>query len=99
MGNVKAALIHFFPGISTPLTNTTIGHRSVAAGMRVTSRPPHRSVRAAFPHTAPTSGVNGNDMPYAVPQPRQKTVRRTVESNSISANEHDHKDRAGLSKK
>jgi hypothetical protein len=28
-----------------------------AVGTRVTSRPPHRSVRAAFPHTAPTSGV------------------------------------------
>jgi hypothetical protein len=39
MGSVKAALIHFLPGISTPFTNTTIGHRSVAAGMRVTSRP------------------------------------------------------------
>jgi len=29
----------------------------VAVGTRVTSRPPHRSVRAAFPHTAPTLGV------------------------------------------
>jgi hypothetical protein len=29
----------------------------VAVGTRVTPRPPHRSVRAAFPHTAPTSGV------------------------------------------
>ena len=28
-----------------------------AVGTRVTSRPPHRSVRAACPHTAPTSGV------------------------------------------
>src|SRR5271157_3545634 len=27
---------------------------SVAVGMRVTSHPPHRSVRAAFPHTVPT---------------------------------------------
>jgi putative ABC transport system substrate-binding protein len=26
----------------------------VAVGTRVTSRPPHRSVHAAFPHTAPT---------------------------------------------
>src|SRR5579863_8030896 len=29
----------------------------VAVGTRVTSRPPPRSVRADFPHTAPTSGV------------------------------------------
>jgi hypothetical protein len=28
-----------------------------AVGTRVTSRPPPRSVRAAFPHTAPTSGI------------------------------------------
>jgi len=30
---------------------------SVAVGTRITARPPHRTVRAAFPHTAPTSGV------------------------------------------
>src|SRR5207245_1619249 len=30
-----------------------------------TERPPHRSVRAAFPHTAPTSGPNGYCVPYA----------------------------------
>ena len=29
----------------------------VAVGTRITARPPHRTVRAAFPHTAPTSGV------------------------------------------
>ena len=28
-----------------------------AVGTRVTSRPPHRSVRAQFGHTAPTSGM------------------------------------------
>jgi hypothetical protein len=28
-----------------------------AVGTRVTSRPPLRSGRATFPHTAPTSGV------------------------------------------
>jgi hypothetical protein len=28
-----------------------------AVGTRVTSRPPHRSVRAQFGHTAPTLGV------------------------------------------
>jgi len=38
--------------------------RAVAVGMRVTSHPPHRSVRAAFPHTAPTSG---NERRIAVP--------------------------------
>ena len=30
-----------------------------AVGTRVTPRPPQRSVRAAFPHTAPTSGIDG----------------------------------------
>jgi hypothetical protein len=29
----------------------------IAVGTPITERPPHRSVRAAFPHTAPTSGV------------------------------------------
>src|SRR6266478_2487180 len=28
-------------------------------GTEIAPRPPHRSVRAAFPHTAPTSGVGG----------------------------------------
>ncbi len=30
---------------------------SIAVGTHITVRPPHRTVRAAFPHTAPTSGV------------------------------------------
>ena len=30
---------------------------TLAVGTRVTSRPPHRSVRAQFGHTAPTSGM------------------------------------------
>ena len=39
--------------------------RPVAVGTRVTPRPPHRSVRAAFPHTVPTLGIHGNYMlPY-----------------------------------
>src|SRR5580658_5717198 len=29
-------------------------HRSVAVGTAIADRPPHRSVRAALPHTAPT---------------------------------------------
>jgi hypothetical protein len=29
----------------------------IAVGTLITERPPHRTVRAAFPHTAPTSGV------------------------------------------
>jgi hypothetical protein len=28
-----------------------------AVGMPIAGRPPHRSVQAEFPHTAPTSGV------------------------------------------
>ena len=30
--------------------------RTIAVGMPVTRHPPHRSVRARFGHTAPTSG-------------------------------------------
>ena len=29
----------------------------IAVGTPITERPPHRSVRAELPHTAPTSGV------------------------------------------
>ena len=29
----------------------------IAVGPPVTERPPHRTVRAVFPHTAPTSGI------------------------------------------
>jgi putative ABC transport system substrate-binding protein len=39
--------------------------KQVAVGTPVTGRPPHRSVHAAFPHTAPTSGHNGRYLPYA----------------------------------
>jgi hypothetical protein len=34
-----------------------IGMLVIAVGMPVTGHPPHRSVRAQFGHTAPTSGV------------------------------------------
>src|SRR3984893_18742827 len=37
--------------------------KSFAVGTLVTSRPPPRSVRAAFPHTAPTSGIDGSWLP------------------------------------
>jgi hypothetical protein len=30
---------------------------SIAVGTPITERPPHRTVRAAFPHTAPTLDV------------------------------------------
>ena len=30
---------------------------AIAVGTRITARPPHRTVRAEFPHTAPTLGV------------------------------------------
>src|SRR6266508_3843190 len=33
--------------------------------VRFIERPPHRTVRAAFPHTAPTSGPNGKCLPHA----------------------------------
>ena len=35
----------------------------VAVGTEVTPRPPHRSVRAELPHTAPTSGVTHKSAP------------------------------------
>src|SRR6266540_5529433 len=38
---------------------------AVAVGTPIAGRPPHRSVRAAFPHTAPTSGIHGDYAPYA----------------------------------
>jgi hypothetical protein len=41
-----------------PADRASFAGAFVAVGTRVTSRPPHRSVRAAFPHTAPTSGPN-----------------------------------------
>src|SRR6266702_6907297 len=33
-----------------------IASGEIAVGTLISERPPHRSVRAAFPHTAPTSG-------------------------------------------
>ena len=34
-----------------------VARQLIAVGTRITARPPHRTVRAAFPHTAPTLGV------------------------------------------
>jgi hypothetical protein len=34
-----------------------IGFVLIAVGTPITERPPHRTVRAEFPHTAPTLGV------------------------------------------
>src|SRR4249920_1633816 len=59
---------HSLPGGSLSLTwarlapadRASFAWRLVAVGMRVTSHPPHRSVRAAFPHTVPTLGIHGN---------------------------------------
>ena len=31
--------------------------KTIAVGTLIIERPPHRSVRAEFPHTAPTSGI------------------------------------------
>ena len=38
-------------------TEMTPSRRRIAVGTRVTSRPPHKTVRAQFGHTAPTLGV------------------------------------------
>ena len=52
-------------GIADPLSGTAklgfrprrrVGTLSVAVGTLIAERPPHRTVRAAFPHTAPTLG-------------------------------------------
>jgi hypothetical protein len=52
-----------------PADRTSFPGAFVAVGMRVTSHPPHSSVRAAFPHTVPTLGIHGNYMlPYASQQ-------------------------------
>jgi hypothetical protein len=37
-----------------------VGEGRIAVGTPIAGRPPHRSVRAAFPHTAPTSGDDGH---------------------------------------
>ena len=37
--------------------NDVRGCNTDAVGTLIAERPPHRTVRAAFPHTAPTSGV------------------------------------------
>ena len=47
------------------LDRTSLRLAHDAVGTRITERPPRRSVRAAFPHTAPTSGPNGNCLPHA----------------------------------
>jgi D-glycero-D-manno-heptose 1,7-bisphosphate phosphatase len=49
---------HLFPGgdlaqFVAPLLKTPL----IAVGTPITGRPPHKTVRAEFPHTAPTSGV------------------------------------------
>jgi hypothetical protein len=48
--------------LSAPRTGETMGEdaafpRRIAVGMPVTRHPPHRSERARFGHSAPTSGV------------------------------------------
>ncbi len=43
----------------------SLGTEVDAVGTLIAERPPHRTVRAAFPHTAPTSGIDGHDLPYA----------------------------------
>src|SRR6266704_772396 len=47
---------------------TVIASAAIAVGTPITERPPHRTVRAAFPHTAPTSGVDG-ELAVCAPAP------------------------------
>ena len=39
------------------VTNSYLETRVIAVGTLIAERPPHRSVRARFGHTAPTLGV------------------------------------------
>jgi len=61
---VAAALLSACGGSSVPFRagDNASGDRGApknarAVGMRVTAHPPHRSERAEFPHSAPTSGT------------------------------------------
>ena len=65
---------------------TTAAVPSFAVGTRVTSRPPPRSVRAAFPHTAPTSGLDGKQSTVCVPAP--VTREPGTESRACLASPH-----------
>jgi hypothetical protein len=54
-----AALIAIGKQLGACARAETVGakHIEIAVGTRVTSRPPHRAVRARFGHTAPTLGA------------------------------------------
>src|ERR1700752_1556069 len=72
----------------------------VAVGTPITGRPPHRSVRAAFPHMAPTSGHDGNCLPYAVQRlchayPVLRPVRALLARGSLSLRPWLHRLRSG----
>src|ERR1700676_3624588 len=55
----NSATDHYFLSVfRRSFDGSPIRHSATfAVGTRVTSRPPHRSVRAQFGHTAPTLGV------------------------------------------
>jgi hypothetical protein len=39
-----------------PMFDAVVASAAIAVGTLIAERPPHRTVRAAFPHTAPTLG-------------------------------------------
>ena len=45
------------PRAAAPPSSVMNSRRCSGRDVRFIARPPHRTVRAAFPHTAPTSGV------------------------------------------
>ena len=57
LGPVSINLCRCNVGCGVKMRNTPSEQMFFAVGTRVTSRPPHRSVRAQFGHTAPTLGV------------------------------------------
>ena len=59
-GSVRGALSNERPYRDTTIPDVAVARpdgRAVAVGTLIAERPPHRSVRAAFPHTAPTLSV------------------------------------------
>ena len=54
---------------AVPPSSVMNSRRCSGRDVRFIARPPPRSVRAAFPHTAPTSGTDGSRLPYASQHP------------------------------
>ena len=70
-------------GFAGRMPKPSAAFRPVAVGTLIAERPPHRTVRAAFPHTAPTSGLTAGPvgiLAYALPTPVTWRIRHGVRS-------------------